>query len=130
MARRNTPRNRAVPGFRSPVTGTRVIFGDMSLLLTNALLCDIDPIGVEHGAIRIEGKKIVARGKLERAAGDEVIDCNGAVVLPGLVNGHTHLYSALAVGMPAPPKTPENFYEILKYVWWRLDRALDAESNE
>jgi cytosine/adenosine deaminase-related metal-dependent hydrolase len=32
--------------------------------------------------------------------------------------------------MPAPPKTPTNFLEILKYVWWRLDQALDAESIE
>jgi putative selenium metabolism protein SsnA len=30
--------------------------------------------------------------------------------------------------MPAPKKTPRNFYEILKYVWWTLDRALDDEA--
>ncbi|MDQ1447919.1 MAG: hypothetical protein QOC79_890 [Actinomycetota bacterium] len=46
---------------------------------------------------------------------------------PGLVCAHTHLYSALARGMPAPPRTPRNFSEILELVWWRLDRALDAE---
>ncbi len=62
--------------------------------------------------------------------GDEVIDCGGAVVMPGMVNGHTHLYSALAVGMPSPPKQPKNFLEILQLVWWRLDRALDPESIE
>ncbi len=50
--------------------------------------------------------------------------------MPGLVNGHTHLYSALAVGMPAPPRQPKNFLEILQLVWWRLDRALDPESIE
>src|SRR5690606_14028580 len=64
------------------------------------------------------------------ADGDEVVDCGGAVVMPGLVNGHTHLYAALATGMPPPSRTPANFPEILKYVWWRLDRALDAESIE
>jgi cytosine/adenosine deaminase-related metal-dependent hydrolase len=46
---------------------------------------------------------------------------------PGLVCAHTHLYSALARGMPAPPRTPRNFSEILELVWWRLDRALDLE---
>ena len=50
------------------------------------------------------------------------------MVFPGFVNGHAHLYSALAAGMPAPPKSPGNFVEILEYVWWRLDRGLDAES--
>lgn len=103
----------------------------MSILLTNALLCDIDPPRVEKGSLRIDGGLISERGTiLPPRSGDEVIDCGGAVVLPGMVNGHTHLYSALAVGMPPPPKTPKNFYEILKYVWWRLDQALDAESIE
>jgi cytosine/adenosine deaminase-related metal-dependent hydrolase len=48
-------------------------------------------------------------------------------ITPGLVCGHHHLYSALARGMPAPPKQPTNFLEILEQVWWRLDVALDEE---
>ena len=47
---------------------------------------------------------------------------------PGLVCAHHHLYSALARGMPAPPRTPSGFVEILEMVWWRLDRALDLEA--
>jgi cytosine/adenosine deaminase-related metal-dependent hydrolase len=46
---------------------------------------------------------------------------------PGLVCGHHHLYSALARGMPAPPKQPTSFIEILEQIWWRLDVALDEE---
>lgn len=46
---------------------------------------------------------------------------------PGLVCAHHHLYSALARGMPAPPRTPTGFSEVLDLVWWRLDRALDLE---
>ncbi|MGI9601072.1 MAG: amidohydrolase family protein [Acidimicrobiales bacterium] len=46
---------------------------------------------------------------------------------PGLVCAHHHLYSALARGMPAPPRTPTRFREILELVWWRLDRALDLD---
>ena len=30
--------------------------------------------------------------------------------------------------MPAPPRTPTGFLEILELVWWRLDRALDADT--
>jgi len=46
---------------------------------------------------------------------------------PGLVCAHHHLYSALARGMPSPPRTPTGFTEILEQVWWRLDAALDLE---
>ena len=46
---------------------------------------------------------------------------------PGSSARHHHLYSALARGMPAPPRTPTTFLEILEQVWWRLDAALDLE---
>jgi putative selenium metabolism protein SsnA len=59
-----------------------------------------------------------------------VVDCQGRLVLPGFVCAHTHLYSALARGMPAPSPAPANFREILERVWWRLDCALDAEAIE
>lgn len=32
--------------------------------------------------------------------------------------------------MPAPPRTPTGFSEILELVWWRLDVALDADTIE
>jgi len=50
-----------------------------------------------------------------------------AATTPGLVCAHHHLYSALARGMPAPPKTPTTFREILEQIWWRLDTALDLD---
>jgi len=50
-----------------------------------------------------------------------------AATTPGLVCAHHHLYSTLARGMPAPPKAPTTFGEILEQVWWRLDAALDLE---
>ena len=103
----------------------------MATVLENALLVDIDPVRVEPGALRIDAGRIAQRGRtVDRAGADEVIDCAGAVVMPGLVNGHAHLYSALATGMPLPARAPSNFREVLEFVWWRLDRALDAESVE
>ena len=49
--------------------------------------------------------------------------------VPGFVNAHTHIYSALApFGMPPAEPPPENFVQILERVWWRLDRALDERS--
>ena len=50
-----------------------------------------------------------------------------AATTPGLVCAHHHLYSALARGMPPPPRVATNFQEILEQIWWRLDTALDLE---
>ena len=57
-------------------------------------------------------------------------DTGDARTTAGLVCAHHHLYSALARGMPAPPRTPREFTEILELVWWRLDRALDLDIIE
>lgn len=57
----------------------------------------------------------------------EIIDAEGKYVTKSFVCGHHHAYSALAKGMPAPKKTPGNFYEILQYVWWNIDKALTPE---
>ena len=99
------------------------------MLLQGATVATLDPPLVERADLRVEGDRIVERGpSLGARAGEEAVDLAGAVVLPGLVNGHTHLYSALARGMPGPRVPPRNFLEVLERVWWRLDRALDAES--
>ena len=101
----------------------------MPTVFKNATLVQLDPPQVERGDLRQAGGEIVAVGqKASVQDGDEVVDCGGAVLMPGLVNGHTHLYSALAAGMPAPPTPPANFHEILKFIWWRLDRAHSLES--
>lgn len=63
-------------------------------------------------------------------ASDEVMDCSGKIVTKSFVVGHHHVYSGLAMGMPAPKKSPEDFREILKYIWWTLDKSLDKETIE
>ena len=59
-----------------------------------------------------------------------VIDVEGKIVTKSFACGHHHAYSALSRGMGAPKKTPQNFYEILKYVWWTLDKSLDKDMIE
>ncbi len=99
------------------------------MILRNGILATLDPQGVARTDLRIEGGDIVERGpRLSPFPGEEVLDLDGALVMPGLVNAHTHLYSALARGMPGPGEPPRSFVEILEKVWWRLDRALDEES--
>jgi len=69
-------------------------------------------------------------GELEVGPSDKVIDCTGQYITKSFGVGHHHVYSALARGMPAPAAIPTNFREILKYIWWNLDKALDAETIE
>ena len=103
----------------------------MATFFRDALLVQLDPPRVERGNLRAADGEIVDVGaNVAAAPGDEVVECDGAVLMPGLVNGHTHLYSALAAGMPAPPRQPRNFLEILQLIWWRLDRAHTLESVE
>lgn len=98
----------------------------MKILLTNATLVTLYPATLRTGHVMIEGQHIAAVSST-RPDGvvDHVLDCTGKLVVPGNVCAHTHLYSALARGMPGPSVTPANFREILQRIWWRLDRALD-----
>ncbi|MGE5127625.1 MAG: amidohydrolase family protein, partial [Betaproteobacteria bacterium] len=99
------------------------------MLLRNATVATLDPPRVVTTDLRIAGDRIAeSAAALSLRPDEELVDLAGALVLPGLVNAHTHLYSALARGMPGPAESPRRFVEILERVWWRLDRALDEET--
>lgn len=84
----------------------------------------LDSASVE---IRADGS-IGAVGQLPRnAPRGEVVDVGGRLLMPALINCHTHLYSTLARGMRLTGPAARNFSQILKKVWWRLDRALQEE---
>jgi len=68
--------------------------------------------------------------KLVKTPDLEVIDCKGKLVTKSFAVGHHHVYSALSRGMGAPARSPQNFLEILKYIWWTLDKCLDHEMIE
>jgi putative selenium metabolism protein SsnA len=99
------------------------------LLLKNAAGWTLDPPELSSGDLRIAGGTIADRGaNLRPEPGDEIVDCSGLLVLPGLVCAHTHLYSSLSRGMPFPKEPPKDFPDRLAKIWWRLDRALDANT--
>lgn len=93
---------------------------------------------LEDGALRIDAEgRIAALGPSSELASDEaraafggeVVDLGGRLVLPGQINAHNHLYSALARGMaPLGPRPASDFVGVLETLWWPLDRALDEES--
>jgi putative selenium metabolism protein SsnA len=98
---------------------------DGNFLLRDAILVDLDPPNIERGDLRVRNGLIVERGPDLAPGDEEVVDVEGDVILPGMVNAHMHLYSALAVGMPVPDIS--NFQQALDEVWWPLDRSLDLE---
>lgn len=87
-------------------------------------MAELDPPRVTQRDLVIAGDSIGESG----SAVARVIDVRGQLVMPGLVLAHTHLYSALARGMPGPSGPTPGFRQILEEVWWKLDRALDAPS--
>jgi putative selenium metabolism protein SsnA len=97
----------------------------MSLILANGWLAQLSPSDLTRRHVIIEGDRI-ARLAEDLPKGDhQVVDCAGRIIIPGNVCAHTHVYSALARGMPGPRRAPRNFLQILEEVWWPLDSALD-----
>ena len=78
----------------------------ISLIVTNAIVVTMNPAGavIRQGAVAVDGADIVAVGPAmdvtTRFRAKETIDAAGQIVLPGLVNTHTHapmvLYRGLA----------------------------------
>jgi putative selenium metabolism protein SsnA len=100
------------------------------IALRDATLLELAPARVRRGTVVIEDDRIQSISDAAPPVDALMIDCSGLVIMPGFACAHTHLYSALARGMPSPAVAPTNFTEILERVWWKLDRALDAEAVE
>ena len=73
----------------------------MSILFTNATVVTMDPADpvLKDAFVSVEGTRIASVGTV-RPEGkfDRVIDCTGKVLMPGLVNAHTHVPMALLRG--------------------------------
>jgi cytosine/adenosine deaminase-related metal-dependent hydrolase len=105
----------------------------MSLLLTNATYIDWQSLAFTKTHLLVEEGKngtIKFIDDLSLFPDCQIIDCTGKYVTKSFAVGHHHAYSAMAKGMPSPKKNPENFYEILQYVWWNLDKCLTRETVE
>lgn len=110
------------------------------MLVVNAWLCKINenkvaPVFcdflVEDGKI----KKIIEKDFNEypnnpsQENDPDIFDVNGAVITIPNVNFHEHIYSRLAKGIPINGPM-DNFLNILRNLWWKLDLALDQEMVE
>ena len=75
------------------------------LLLTNAIVLTMDEAFTKYepGALAVSGDSILAVGTeaelSKEIAVTETIDCGGKVLMPGLVNAHTHMAMTLLRGL-------------------------------
>jgi putative selenium metabolism protein SsnA len=103
------------------------------LLVGNGRLITRDPSFpfIENGCVVIRDGLIVEIGPtasiLAAYPAERFIDARGGLIMPGLINGHMHLYSTFARGMALKDAAPGNFLQILERLWWRLDKALSLE---
>ncbi len=95
---------------------------------------DEDKPYLEHGAVVCENEVIIEvgdeaelRAKYPEA---EYVDAMGGVIMPGLINAHTHIYSGLARGLAIEGNNPTNFLEILEGTWWNIDRHLTIDGTK
>lgn len=104
---------------------------DILLLNGNVLLLDSDSSSFDPGGIAVRDGKIEAvgpSGDIEKAyEASETLDVSGCVVLPGLVNGHTHaamtLFRGLADDLPLMQWLEEHIFPAEarldeKWVYW------------
>ncbi len=78
---------------------------NVDIILTNALVLTMDDDFTQHisGAAAIQGDSILAVGTADEIAkeftANETVDCDGKILMPGLVNAHTHVPMTLLRGL-------------------------------
>lgn len=101
------------------------------IVLKNATLVHLHPADVTSGVdVVIDGTEIhaVGRSVAEGLKPERTIDLAGRIVMPGLVCSHDHFYSGLSRGIMARISPSTDFVSTLQNLWWRLDKALDADA--
>ncbi|MCY7301534.1 MAG: 8-oxoguanine deaminase [Thermoleophilia bacterium] len=98
----------------------------MSTLYRNGWIVTMDDAGSEHesGWILVDGSTIAAIGSGPEPDATERVDLEGAVVTPGLVNTHHHLYQTLTRARAQEADLFTWLHELYP-VWSRIDA--DAE---
>src|SRR5262245_8049363 len=96
------------------------------MLLQNGWICPMDDSGREYptGWVLVRDGLVEAVGGDAAPAADTVVDLAGAVVTPGLVNTHHHLYQTLTRAR-AQEATLFEWLRELYPVWARIDDEME-----
>ncbi len=106
---------------------------ETSIIIKNGIIVTVDSIGtiLPNGAIAIDGDKIIAIGKneeiLNKYRSENIIDAKGKIVMPGLVNCHTHLSMTLFRGLADDLELQD---WLTKYIFPAETDFMNAESVE
>ena len=94
----------------------------------NSVLPIFGDIIIEDGIIKKIKEKHFSIKEIFRITDDKtgVLNAKAKVITIPLINFHDHLYSRLAKGLPLSGSM-DNFHNILKNLWWKVDRALDID---
>jgi putative selenium metabolism protein SsnA len=90
---------------------------------TNAFI-DNGAVAIDGNVIKEVGETAALKQKYKDAA---FIDAKQRLVMPGFINTHMHYYSTFARGMNAGGRPPTTFMEILRGLWWKLDKLLTLD---
>ena len=100
-------------------------------ILANGRLITRDGGGLPDGGVAIDGPLIRETGTTAdlraKYPDAEFVDARGGVIMPGFINAHTHIYSALARGLSISGYHAANFLEVLEGQWWYIDRHLTLQ---
>src|SRR5262245_22800937 len=106
--------------------------GAYAMLLTNVTVVNWTPRQIDPDrAVLVREGKIAEIGPsadmLARYPQEERLDGGGKLLMPGNICAHTHFYGAFARGLAIPGAAPRDFPEILRKLWWPLDKSLTLE---
>jgi len=95
-------------------------------LFRNAYVVVMDDAGTEHedGWVLVEDGVVAATGRGVEPDADERVDLGGALVTPGLVNAHHHLYQTLTRAR-AQESNLFGWLKALYPIWARLDEGAE-----
>ncbi|WP_346929214.1 putative aminohydrolase SsnA [Clostridium sp.] len=103
------------------------------LLVGNGKVVTRDDLNsiIDDGCIAIEKNKIVEVGITktlkEKYLDYKFIDAREKFIMPGFINTHMHYYSTFARGIANDSPPAKCFSDILKGLWWRLDKKLTLD---